>query len=1641
MKKVRFLAVWLLLTGMVPTAKAAWVTVSDGALTSDNANFSNSNKYGLSEYIYLSSEMTTNGTIDVIQIEMSAAKTLKSCAIYMGQTTKTTFTSTTDWITGLTQVWGYNTFIGVANWNTITLTTPFSYTTASNLAIMFDYDGNLIASALFYYKASTTRHLYRANASDVLPDNPGLGSAPNAQLASLKVNFVSAPPDNPPTILAATAGACGAGITVTWTDASSNETAFIIYRNNTGVGSAAANIGSYVDNSPAFTTGGPYSYQVYATNSAGSNVSGVCTGTATVRPLAPTIVSAVAGACGAGITVTWTDNSSNAQETAFIIYRDNAGIGSVAANIASYVDNTVFTTGGPYSYQVYATNACGSNLSGVCTGTAAVRPLTPTGLSATAGACGAGITVSWTNNTANNETQFTIYRNNTGVGSVAANIASYVDNSPVFTTGGPYSYQVYATNACGSNVSGVCTGTAATPPLAPTILSAVAGACGAGITVTWTDNSSNSQETAFIIYRNTVGVGSAAANIGSYIDTGPTTGGPFSYQVYATNSCGSNVSGVCTGTAAVRPLAPTSPLATAGACGAGITISWTDASNNPQETAFIIYRNGAGVGSVAANIASYVDAGPPFTTGGPYSYQVYATNACGSNVSGVFTGTAATPPTAPTILSAVAGVCGAGITVTWTDNSSNETKFIIYRNGTGVGSANAGIASYIDNSPAFTTGGPFSYQVCVTNACGSNVSGVCTGTAATTPLAPTIGTAVGACNQVTVTWTDNANNETKFIIYRNGTGVGSAAANIGSYIDNSPAFTTGGPFSYQVYATNACGSNVSGVCTGTALFSPPAPTSPTATTDNCTNITITWTDNSSNEDKFVIYRNGAGIGSAAANIGSYVDNITTANAGVYSYYVWSTNSCGGNTSGVCTGIVAGKIDITVPDGGENLTSGVAYSITWTAINSAYGGNVSLDYSVNSGVDWTSIIASTPDVGSYSWSPVPSVTTTTTARVRVLRLDATCTDGGDTSAADFTITNDVSTQKSGSSFYNTKDGGLTDHDDIGYQIFSISDGYLMVGKLYSKSFGIRKMDANGAVTWSEYGGDAMTSWTGCYTGASDNTYIIGGTGTTQCLLTELNSSGACVWAQTYTTSASYEDRISSVILDGSYVVATGYYYAGTVNHDVFAVRALASDGSIGANCWANYYPMSHIVNTTCKNEEGCAIIVDSDGNYVLTGMVQIDTVACYGNSDVLVMKLAPTTGNVTYAKRINIGRYTNYGRSIVQDGSYYVIGGGSNAVAKDASGNRLLVLKMASDGSSVTWGKYLGSSTAYNGFSLIKSSGGDYILAGTNGNTLKGAVVADFTSSGSKQWAKKIEPDDDGMGSYECSDACGRSIIQVADNSYILTGDNLGSSREAFLTRIKSDGTMDASCAIADDAGASGDVTTVLSDCVQGTPGALSAADYSGSVSFTSPEHDYRYVVCGSPFSVEFVGMTANSEVGYISLNWFTETEKDNLKWILHRSENKEGNYTQIAEMPAKGAGPNSYTYPDSTITPGLTYWYKLGDMDNSGNTIWHTPVSAVARLETKFPLSLKLESLNPSNRTVKINYSVPSSSAAPYVNIAVYNSLGQVVKVLVNEKQIPGPYTIYWDGKDTKNKTLGSGEYFCRLKTNGKLTYKLIRMR
>jgi len=81
---------------------------------------------------------------------------------------------------------------------------------------------------------------------------------------------------------------------------------------------------------------------------------------------------------------------------------------------------------------------------------------------------------------------------------------------------------------------------------------------------------------------------------------------------------------------------------------------------------------------------------------------------------------------------------------------------------------------------------------------------------------------------------------------------------------------------------------------------------------------------------------------------------------------------------------------------------------------------------------------------------------------------------------------------------------------------------------------------------------------------------------------------------------------------------------------------------------------------------------------------------------------------------------------------------------------------------------------------------------------------------------------------------------------------------------------------------------------------------------------------------------------------------------------------------------------------------------------------------------------NPFNPVTEISYRLPRRGE---VTICIYNTMGQLVKTLVNEEQPAGFRTVRWNGKDNTGDDVSSGIYFCRMRTGGFVkTTKMVLM-
>ena len=261
------------------------------------------------------------------------------------------------------------------------------------------------------------------------------------------------------------------------------------------------------------------------------------------------------------------------------------------------------------------------------------------------------------------------------------------------------------------------------------------------------------------------------------------------------------------------------------------------------------------------------------------------------------------PPSLPESLGAKP-VSGTQVLLTWTDPGHNTTVFTVQRS-TGLGGSYTNVGttnrtSFIDSG--LQSGHTYYYRVSAANPAGStDFTDPVNATPPIPPLTPSNGHAtLVKSDEVDLAWTDNANNEEGYRIFRR---LGSAGTfellvqlppDTQAYVDNTVPPAT--QVDYHIQAYNAAGfSDFTGVSLATPIGVPVGIT----TKPGNNKLIISWSK-VNGAASYNVYRSttpgGEGTTPLAANItGTSFSDTGVANGNVY-YYQLSTNYSGGETS-------------------------------------------------------------------------------------------------------------------------------------------------------------------------------------------------------------------------------------------------------------------------------------------------------------------------------------------------------------------------------------------------------------------------------------------------------------------------------------------------------------------------------------------------------------------------------------------------------------------------------------------------------------------------------------------------------------------------------------------------------------------------
>lgn len=181
--------------------------------------------------------------------------------------------------------------------------------------------------------------------------------------------------------------------------------------------------------------------------------------------------------------------------------------------------------------------------------------------------------------------------------------------------------------------------------------------------------------------------------------------------------------------------------------------------------------------------------------------------------------------------------------------------------------------------------------------------------------------------------------------------------------------------------------------------------------------------------------------------------------------------------------------------------------------------------------------------------------------------------------------------------------------------------------------------------------------------------------------------------------------------------------------------------------------------------------------------------------------------------------------------------------------------------------------------------------------------------------------------------------------------------------------------------------------------------------------------------VELTSFTARQERSTAVLEWITESEIDNLGFVLERRRPEAGDWTEIAsyrtnlELQGQGSTTSrtNYEYIDLTVEPNATYEYRIADVSYDGIVEFHLMTTLSMTDENVFPLKFGLQPAfpNPFNPATTITVNLIESGD---ISVVIYDLRGRRIATLMEGRQQAGEIQVDWNAGD-----IPAGVYFCRL--------------
>ncbi len=564
------------------------------------------------------------------------------------------------------------------------------------------------------------------------------------------------------------------------------------------------------------------------------------------------------------IDLTWTLPETY---TEIIVLRDAVQIATLSGSATSYSDTS--PPAGAVSYEVIARVGVDDAPTASCT-----VDFSPSVTGATCSFDRDTATVTWTNTASYDAVD--ILRDTVLVATLPGSATQFVDTGLL---AGSYAYEIVGLLGAGSSVPAECNGVVHAAPSDVTCCSTGSGT----VELCWTDSVGYD---AVEVYRDGTLVATSVAPP-CYVDT--PGAGTYGYTLVGIVAGQGSLEAVCAATILSPPSAVSCTQASS-PCNppADVDLTWV---NNSTATSIEVLRDGVVLAAVSATTTSYTDTA---VADGTYVYTIrpLAADCASETASCSVDVTSATSPSF-SLQPASQTVC-PGVTIALTVAVTGTTPVALQWRKDGVDISGATNASLVISPVSATDAG--AYDIVASNECAAVSSAVAILTVNDPASATITGPVTGICSgdDVTLTATAAGSNPVTLQWRINGVDLGGETATTLTLTNVSGADVA----TYDVVATNSCGSEASNSYGLTLLDDAQITSDPTSQTD-CEGGSVTFAVGTTGTAPISLQWRKDGVAIAGATADSYTIVSTVAgDSGIYDAV--ATNDCATATSAGAT---------------------------------------------------------------------------------------------------------------------------------------------------------------------------------------------------------------------------------------------------------------------------------------------------------------------------------------------------------------------------------------------------------------------------------------------------------------------------------------------------------------------------------------------------------------------------------------------------------------------------------------------------------------------------------------------------------------------------------------------------------------------